>query len=119
MTVTAILSAGTRTAQAADGLRAAAAFLEDHPDLPVGWGDPLSAFIDTGDFDADRAEIDRIAAILGTSAEHENGNPSVYVAVRPFGGGVAYRVSAVSRQFQAECRERASYSANIQTKVAA
>jgi hypothetical protein len=77
------------------GLRALADFLEAHPDLPAPWHIPASASI-SGSDDAERAEVDRIAAILGVPAT-ANERGTHYGAERDFGGGVKYEATAITQ----------------------
>lgn len=52
--------------QVINGLRRMADFLADHPDVPVqSYGWVLNAFPKKSTDDAQRAEVDRVAAILG------------------------------------------------------
>ena len=81
---------------AARGLRALADFLESHPDLPVPWQTDAPASVSGADDAAERAEVDRIAGILGVpAAANERGTH--YDAERDFGGGVIYRATAITR----------------------
>jgi hypothetical protein len=69
------------------GLRQLADYLEDHPGVPVtrlGWD--LNIYPDRGDGDgAARAEVDRIAAILGVPVTDETPRGGHYLACRAFG----------------------------------
>jgi hypothetical protein len=80
-------------AEVTAGLRALADYLEAHPGLPVPQVSicaGLTAYPAGTDTDK-RAEVDRIAAILGVITD----DFGVYQAERRFGGPVAYRVVAV------------------------
>jgi hypothetical protein len=73
-------------AKVIDGLVELAAYLEAHPDLPVcpfGWD--LNIYTHTGDDAASRAEVDRIAAVLGAQVQDDTGRGGHYRAGRSFG----------------------------------
>jgi hypothetical protein len=73
-------------AKVIDGLVELAAYLEAHPDLPVcpfGWD--LNVYTHTDDDAASRAEVDRIAAILGAQVKDDTGRGGHYRAARSFG----------------------------------
>jgi len=92
------LRTGTRAEAVIAGLANAAAFLETHPGLPFGNTDnPLHVSVYGGTDEENRAEVDRIAVILGVAAGTEPGTH--YAAVRDFGGGVAYKAVAISRAY--------------------
>lgn len=97
MTITVI---GNRTAEVIVGLNSFAAFLKDHPDLPLGFTDPLRHSVRAGNDDDNRAEVNRIAEILGVTPRDPFGDGATYEARRDFGGGIAYIATAVSRQFR-------------------
>jgi len=80
------------------GLRQLAGYLEQHPGVPVnlhGW--------QLGVYDLHRedrdgmAEVDRVAAILGTSVTDQTAAGGLYCASRRF-GPVGYEMVRVSRQ---------------------
>jgi hypothetical protein len=75
------------------GLRALADYLEAHPDLPVPTMD--GRVIPQGTDVEDRAEVDRIAAILGTPIT-VNPAGTHYETGRDFGGGVRYSAVAIT-----------------------
>lgn len=79
----------TRRKAAIQGLMAAAQFIADHPDLPLGASDPFLCRVNPGSDKAGRAEIDRIAAILGTFAA-DNADGTTYRVTLHFGGGIRY-----------------------------
>ncbi|MGP4104957.1 hypothetical protein [Nonomuraea sp. KM90] len=94
-------------AQIIDGLRALADFLDEHPGVPVNsWAhvsySVISADIDsTGDQDdAERAEVDRVAALLGVTPTLSD-NGSHYTALRTF-GPVEYRATAITEEHMAK-----------------
>ena len=81
----------------AEGLRNAAIFIERHRDLPLGAGsDPLHVSVQEGSDEDSRAEVDRIAKILGVTAGDRLGGGTHYEARRDFGGGVTYRAVAIN-----------------------
>lgn len=76
------------------GLRALAAFLQDHPDVPAPrWAD-LYVFPPRDADEQMRAEIDQIAARIGTVVT-DDANHGHYAASRHF-GPVQYRAVAIS-----------------------
>jgi hypothetical protein len=77
------------------GLRALAAFLQGHPDVPAPRWAYVYVFPSHGAYEEMRAEIDQIAARIGAAA---TGNAAYghYVASRHF-GPVQYRAVAISR----------------------
>jgi hypothetical protein len=91
------------------GLRELADFIEAHPDLPVP-----ETFTETrvephlhGTDEEDRAEVDRIAAIIGAVPETTRGGH--YQVSRKFGGGVTYRAIAIPNQEMARWGALMSY----------
>jgi hypothetical protein len=80
------------------GLRALADFLEDNPGLPVqeyGW--TLTVY-PTGDDDRERAEVDRIAALLDTKPVDNRPRGGHYTVSRTFGRITYQAVHVPSRQ---------------------
>jgi hypothetical protein len=74
------------------GIRALAAFLQDHPDVPAPrWAD-IYVFPPRGTDEQMRAEIDQVAARIGTVVTDDAGH---YAASRHF-GPVQYRAVAIS-----------------------
>lgn len=75
-----------------DGLRAVAQFLQDHPDIPAPrWADVL-VFPPDGSHEEKRAEIDTIAARIGTeTSESTGGHYSCSISFGP----VEYRAVAI------------------------
>jgi hypothetical protein len=111
MTASTITRPGTRAEEAAAGLENLAAFIKAHPDLPLGEAVPLTFPVDFlacdlpegADIDeANRAEVGRIAVILGTAPYHPNGIAGHWTASRDFGGGVVYAATAITRASYAE-----------------
>lgn len=93
--------------QLIDGLRALADFLENEPDVPVNSWATISYSVSAKDLDTDdrdqddaeRAEVDRVAAILGVTPT-ENDSSSHYTAMRAF-GPVEYRATAITQEHMA------------------
>lgn len=77
------------------GLRALADWLEDHPDVPVSGDQVVQYWASAGRSPLEaRAEVDRIAAALGTSAGRRSPYSAAHVARRRF-AGIAYEAVAV------------------------
>ncbi|MBV9379719.1 MAG: hypothetical protein JOY82_16500 [Streptosporangiaceae bacterium] len=76
------------------GLRALARFLEDHADVPAPQYADVLIFPPDGADDEMRAEIDKIAAGIGSDAIEESPVHGHYVASRSF-GPVEYRAVAI------------------------
>lgn len=100
--------------QLIDGLRALADFLENEPDVPVNSWAHVSYSVtpaDTADGedseDAKRAEVDRVAAVLGVTPTLSN-NGSHYSAQRAF-GPVEYRATAITQDHMAHYRAAETY----------
>ena len=74
------------------GLRSLIDYLECNPDVPLTSHSVVYAFPADGEWDAKRAEIDRIAALVGVPAARSFGGH--YLAVRAF-GPVEYRAVAI------------------------
>jgi hypothetical protein len=92
-----------RHAAAIKGMANLSAFLQTHPALPLAadWsGDPFTVFVLGGTDEQNRAEVDRIAAILGVPAEWMRGSRRHYSAVRRFGGGITYRALAIDSSYK-------------------
>jgi hypothetical protein len=73
-------------AKVIDALVELAAYLEAHPDVPVapfGWD--LNVYPCQDDEAASRAEVDKIAAILGTTVKDATGRGGHYRVQRSFG----------------------------------
>jgi hypothetical protein len=80
----------TRT-QITTGLRTLADYLDAHPDIPLApYGWDLLVSTHTNDDTEGKAEIDRIAAILGVHVEDDTADDGHYTVVRAF-GPIAYR----------------------------
>ncbi len=87
------------------GLRALADFLDAHPDLPAPWHVDAPAATSRSDDAAERAEVDRIAGILGVPAATTNPKGTHYEAERDFGGGVKYVATAITKAHMAAYNE--------------
>ncbi|MGW0802737.1 hypothetical protein [Nonomuraea sp. NPDC002799] len=101
-------------AQLIDGLRALADFLDGEPGVPVNFGATVSYSVtptdvaDDGNIDqAERVEVDRVAALLGVTPEYSGGG-SYYSAVRAF-GPVEYRATAITQEHMAKVHAENTY----------
>ncbi|MET7459583.1 hypothetical protein [Nonomuraea sp. NPDC005501] len=72
------------------GLRALAQLLHDRPDIPAPRRIDVYHFAQKVSDDEMRAEIDRIAALLGTTTEEHNGHYSTFIRL----GAVEYQATA-------------------------
>jgi hypothetical protein len=101
------------------GLRQLAGYLEQHPGVPVnlhGW--QLGVY-DLHDEDRDgMAEVDRVAAILGTAVTDQTATGGHYHASRQF-GPVGYEIVRVTRQRLEACQTAMSYYGAITPAPAA
>lgn len=96
-----------------NGLLDLAAFLEEHPDLPVSPSLTLHHF-SRQDSDADqRAEIDQIAARVGSPIDYED-SPYGHYATSVFFGPVEYRAVAISAAARARHAAESSYHGCVQ-----
>jgi hypothetical protein len=103
--------------QTITGLRALADFLEAHPGVPVdeyGWTLHVCQTVsrDAHTDAAQRAEVDRIAALLGVPVRDETARGGHYTAQRSF-GRIIYEVTHIPARFMAEYEARNSYRRNI------
>lgn len=105
--------AGSRAAEVIRGLGNYAAFLAAHPDLPLDDGNPLHCCVTGGTDEDERAEVDRIAGILGTAARYMPGSETHYAAERDF-GGVTYLAVAITARHMAEHSAWSSYCGAVQ-----
>lgn len=87
-------------------LRELADFIDTHPDLPLPRGAEVSPFLNGTD-EEDRAEIDRVAGILG--AQPEQTITGHYRVRRRFGAGVAYDATAIPEQQMQDWQALTSY----------
>src|SRR5450755_4537522 len=100
-------------ARVTSGLRQAADYLDQHPGIPVsehGW--TLLSFPPRDDDDADRAEVDRVAAILGVTPADDTADGGHYRAVLAF-GPVTYEFVHIPARQQAAHRALMSYAGAI------
>lgn len=100
-------------------LRQLADYLDTHPSLPVPYGD-CAAVIPTPDGTTDaerRAEVDRIAAVLGVEPE-DNADGSHHVAEVKFGGRVRYAVAAITDAHMRAWEAERSYAGSVRPEPA-
>ncbi len=115
MTVMAVPGTAARHAEVIQGLKNLAEFLKDHPDLPLENGqDPYRVSVRHGTDEENRAEVDRIAAILGVTPGHSGSTH--YTAARDFGGGVTYSATAITRRYMASYNAALSYQGSVQAE---
>jgi hypothetical protein len=96
--------------KAITGLRQLADYLEAHPAIPVapfGWD--LHIYTDRDEDDAAaRAEVDRIAAVLGVQVRDDTGRGGHYMAARTF-GLISYAAVHIPTRQMAEHRALMTY----------
>lgn len=99
----------TRT-EVSSGLRQLADYLDAHPDIPValfGWDLLVGA---DGDNDtAKKAELDRIAAVLGVPVDYKSAGTGHYSAVRSF-GPISYHAYHVTTKAKATYQAHMTYA---------
>lgn len=104
------------------GLRALAAFLESHPEVPLQrYGNDATqggpACADVADDQAARAEVDRVACALGVKAGPTPGSNGHHYGTErefgPWGSGVRYRMTAITTEAMARWRAERSYHDNV------
>jgi len=96
------------------GLRQLADYLEDHPGVPVcrfGWDLPVYPGSRDGEA-AERAQVDKIAALLDVPVTDRTADGGHYKAVRAF-GLITYEAIHVSERRMAAHRALMSYSGSI------
>lgn len=93
-----------------DGLRDLADFLEANPDVPVNGRHGIAYSAVVGSDDADRAEVDRVAALLDVKATDDQGH---YIASRYF-GPIQYRAVAIPSEQMRRYRAEHSYAGVVQ-----
>jgi hypothetical protein len=93
-----------------DGLRELADFLTEHPDVPVGTWTLL--YHARGTDEEKRAEVDRVAAILGVTAGSP-GTPDHYLADREF-GGITYEALAITDEHMRRYVAASSYDGAVE-----
>jgi hypothetical protein len=92
------------------GLRALADFLEHNPAVPVReYGQEYTVFTRTESDEAARAEVDRIAALLGEDVEDETGRGGHYTVSKIF-GRITYTAIHIPARCQAEHDALMSYA---------
>jgi hypothetical protein len=114
MTTTTGTTTATERAQFTAALRELADFIDANPDLPLPPTYSRSARVSPhldGTDEEERAEVDRIAGILGVSPQ-ESGSGH-YEAEREFGGRVWYRAVAISAARMAQHNALTSYSGAV------
>lgn len=84
----------TERAALIDGLRALSDFLESNPQVPAPIHSDLFTFPPDGGWAVMCAEVDSVAALLGTTGRKTGGGH--YIAVRSF-GLIEYRFVAIPR----------------------
>lgn len=89
------------------GLRHLADFLDAHPDIPVSASVPLYHFARRGSDTDQRAEIDQIAARLGSPVQEES--PYGHYTTAISFGPIQYRAVAITHQARARHNADASY----------
>jgi hypothetical protein len=100
-------------AQAIVGLRQLADYLEDHPDLPVKeCGFDLTIYPQADTDAAGRAEVDRIADLLGVTPIDKTPMGGHYIASKAF-GRISYRAVHIPSRAWARYTARNSYEHNI------
>ncbi|HEX4818435.1 MAG TPA: hypothetical protein VFV66_37335 [Nonomuraea sp.] len=96
-----------------NGLIDLAAFLEAHPDVPVPFSVTVHHFPGQASDDDQRAEIDQIAALVGSEIAYEDSPYGHYATSRLF-GPVEYRAVAVLAAARARHAAERSYTGCIQ-----
>jgi hypothetical protein len=97
-------------------LRDLAAYLIDHPDVPVpDVGKDILVFVPDGTDDEERALVDQAATALDVAVTERNGH---YMASRAFGPRLSYTVLTISTAARADYQAQMSYCANITTTPA-
>ena len=95
-------------------LRDLADFIETHPDLPLPSSAEVSPYL-SGDDAWERAEVNRIGAVLGVTAALAGDH---YQVERRFGGqgmraGITYRATAIPAAVMSEHAALMSYSGGV------
>ncbi|TDE54112.1 hypothetical protein E1295_15875 [Nonomuraea mesophila] len=96
-----------------NGLLDLAAFLEAHPQVPVSSSVTVHHFPDQNSDADQRAEIDQIAALVGSEIDYEDSPYGHYATSRLF-GPVEYRAVAVLATARARHDAENSYRGCIQ-----
>ena len=92
------------------GLRALADFLDDSPLIPAPYSVDVLVFLPDAPDEDGRAEIDRIALLIGTRTDDQTAKHGHYTASRAF-GPVEYRAVFIPPRTRAYYDARGSYSA--------
>jgi len=87
---------GTSREHVIAGLHALAAFIEDNPGLPIPDGAYMNYSVIEDTDEQERAEVDRIAAMLGVTAGPNFGGK--HYVTTAFFGPVLYRAVAISEE---------------------
>jgi hypothetical protein len=105
-------------AQVIDGLRALADFLDTNPDVPTNSWASISYSVSAANMnkgyvsdDEERAEVDRVAAILGVTPELQ-ADGGHYTAMRAF-GPVEYHVTAITEECMAKVHASDTYYGQV------
>ena len=100
----------------ARGLRGLAELLESCPGIPAPYTLDVLIFPPDGSDTGIRAEIDRIAALLGVTAKDETDRHGHYTASKGF-GPVTYRAVAIPSRSRDYHKARNSYTGNVITAM--
>ena len=98
-----------------DGLRELADFLTEHPDVPLSYSSNWITYLPGGTDEEERAEVDRVAAILGVTTESP-GSPDHYEASRQF-GGMTYKALAITADHMRRYNAERSYAGSIEPEA--
>jgi hypothetical protein len=104
-----------RRAQLIAGLREFASYLDDHPHIPAPRYVDIHLF-PNGPDEAMRAEVDRIAAVLGSTPE-EGEQGDRYAVTRMFGPLVTLRVVALFARARADHQALMTYAGAVQPET--
>ena len=96
------------------GLRELADYIEATPDLPIPSHNSRTAIAPhlSGSDAEDRAEVDRIAAILDASPTTTRGDH--YKVSRQFSGGITYEAVAITARAMAQWHAMTSYRGAVE-----
>jgi hypothetical protein len=95
-----------------DGLHALADFLTEHPDVPVSPEIAQLSYHTDGTDEEKRAEVDRVAAILGVEA----GGTDHYQASRQF-SGLSYLVVGITEDSMRRYHATMSYTDSVEPEA--
>lgn len=100
------------------GLRELADFLEANPSVPVDeYGDIVTVFTRDGSDETQRAQVDRVARLLGVDVQDSTDRGGHYLAAKSF-GRIRYRIVHIPARYTAEHDARHSYTTNVQIDAA-